>query len=230
MKQQYFIIDFDSTFVQTESLEDLAKVALVDHPNRDMIVAKIGDLTNHGMTGTMSLRESLQKRLQLLSAKKSHIRKTVSLLRKNISPSFIRNKKFFKKFGKNIFIVSGGFKELVIPIVKPFGIPEKNVFANTFLFNYGDDIVGIDKNNPLCSNGGKATVVQSLHLIGDIFIVGDGVTDFEAKQHVKSGQFIAFTENIIRENVVKKADKVVKNFDEVLMFTKEDKVIAKQII
>lgn len=216
MKEQYFIIDFDSTFVQTESLEDLAEIALSSHPQQQSIVEQIRQLTTMGMEGKLPLVESLDKRIALLSANSSHITKTVKKLKRTISPSFLRNKQFLKTYGKNIFIVSGGFKELVIPVVSPLGIPEENVFANTFIFDDNGMIVGIDNANPLCRNSGKAKIVHDLNLDGELFFVGDGITDLEIKKQLQRGTFIAYTENILREKVVKDADIVAKSFDEVL--------------
>src|SRR3989338_4121409 len=61
MPEQYFIIDFDSTFIQTEGLEELAEVVLKDNPKKEEILEEIKKITNLGMEGKIGFRESLKK-------------------------------------------------------------------------------------------------------------------------------------------------------------------------
>ncbi|HRX00968.1 MAG TPA: hypothetical protein P5280_15845, partial [Cyclobacteriaceae bacterium] len=56
---KYFVIDFDSTFTKVEAFDALADISLKDHPERMTIKKKIEDLTNQGMEGALSVRESL---------------------------------------------------------------------------------------------------------------------------------------------------------------------------
>lgn len=37
--------------------------------------------------------------------------------------------------GRQIFLVSGGFRQVIHPIAELLGIPVENVFANTILYN-----------------------------------------------------------------------------------------------
>ena len=97
MPEQYFIIDFDSTFIQTEGLEELAEVVLKDNPKKEEILEEIKKITNLGMEGKIGFRESLKKRLALLKANRTHLEKVKKVLKKKISPSILRNKKFLKK-------------------------------------------------------------------------------------------------------------------------------------
>ena len=106
---KYFIIDFDSTFVKSEGLEVLAAVSLKNNPDNKIIVKKIKEITHLGMEGKIPFPESLDRRLNLLKANKRHLEETIKILKKNISPSIQRNKNFFKKNQKNIYIISGGF-------------------------------------------------------------------------------------------------------------------------
>jgi D-3-phosphoglycerate dehydrogenase len=48
-------------------------------------------------------------------------------------------------------------------------------------------------------------------------MIGDGYTDYEVKEAGKANKFYAFVENVRREKIVKKADKVVESFDEILL-------------
>ena len=90
--KQFYIIDFDSTFTQVEALDELARISLQNHPDREMIYKKIEDLTNLAMEGKMSFRESLTGRVRLLEANRDHLKQLISVLKKKVSSSFSRNK------------------------------------------------------------------------------------------------------------------------------------------
>ena len=158
--KQFYIIDFDSTFTQVEALDELARISLMNHPDREKIYRKIENLTNAAMEGKMSFRESLTGRVQLLEADRTHLKTLVSLLKKKVSSSFSRNKTFFKKHSDSVLIVSGGFKEFITPVVLPYHIHKENIYANTFVFDENGKIIGYDENNPLSSEGGKVKLLK----------------------------------------------------------------------
>ena len=223
---KYFIIDFDSTFIKHEGLEELASISLKKDPQRTKLLKQITNLTNRAMCGEMSFDESLSERLKLLKTNKAYIKETAEKLKKDISHSIARNKTFFQNNHKNIYIISGGFRDLIVPVVASFGIPESHVFANTFIFDKNDNVVGIDKNNFLSQNNGKAKQVEALGLKGDIYAIGDGHTDYQLKKVGIAKEFIAFTENIEREEVMKKADTIAPSFDEFLMTNKLQRTLS----
>ena len=211
-----YIIDFDSTITQVEALEELGAISLKSNPKKKKVLDEIKALTDLGMEGKISIEESLAKRLSLLAANKKHLERLVLTLKKKISPSFRRNKAFFKKYKENIYVISAGFREFILPVVRELGILERNVHANTFEYDAQGNIIGIDKSNPLSGKGGKGMVLRSLDLPHEIFVIGDGYTDFEMKETGLVSKFFAFTETIERKSVVEKADHVVSSFDEFL--------------
>ncbi|MDD3267619.1 MAG: hypothetical protein PHC75_10630, partial [Burkholderiales bacterium] len=103
MENKYLIIDFDSTFIQVESLDELAAIALADSPDGDVVVEKIRQITNLGMEGKISLSESLDTRIKLLKANKKHIDTLITILKDRVTSSFVRNKKFFEQFASNVY-------------------------------------------------------------------------------------------------------------------------------
>ncbi len=215
-KQQYFIIDFDSTFVTVEALDELAHIALKNSPDKEKITKQIRAITSLGMEGKLSFPESLAQRLKLFSANKEDIKKLVSFLKKNITPSVTQNTIFFTSFPENIYIISGGFKEYIVPVVKKFGIQEDHVLANTFTFHKTGTITGFDKNNLLAQEEGKVKQIISLGLQGKVYVIGDGITDYQIREKNLAEKFFAYTGNVKRDTVVKKADYIVQNFDELL--------------
>lgn len=215
-KGTYWIIDFDSTFVKVECMPELARIALVNNPDREKIIGEITQITDMGMNGEISFRDSLTRRLQLLSAHKSTITDLVKVLQDRVSLSILRNKDFFAEHSESIYIITGGFREFVVPIVSEYGLDEKHVLANSFIYDYKSNIIGFDKSNPLADAYGKAKVVEKLNLGKDVYIIGDGMTDYEVKEKGCASKFIAFVENIARPTVLARADFVAHSFDEII--------------
>lgn len=222
----YFIIDFDSTFTQVEALDELARISLKSHPDRESIYEQIEGLTNLAMEGKLSFSESLQRRVQLLQANRDHLKLLVSHLKKKVSRSFSRNTVFFKNHSDGVLIVSGGFKEFITPVVTEYHIKKENIYANTFVFDDEGNIIGYDRENPLSKEGGKVILLKELNLPGDIYGIGDGYSDFQLKESGLIKKFFAFTENIERKSVAEKADHITPSFDEFLYINKLPRAIS----
>jgi len=223
---QYYIIDFDSTFTQVEALDELARISLKNHPDREKIYQQIEDYTNASMEGRLSFAESLAARVKLLEATRDHLKQLVSHLKKKVSTSFSRNSMFFKNHADEVLIVSGGFKEFIIPVVSEYHIKKENIYANTFVFDEHDKIIGYDKENPLSQEGGKVKLLKELNLPGDIFGIGDGYSDFQLKESGMIKKFFAYTENIERKSVTERADHITPSFDEFLYINKLPRAIS----
>ncbi|WP_207426541.1 HAD-IB family phosphatase [Pedobacter sp. SYSU D00535] len=214
--KNFYIIDFDSTFTQVEALDELVRISLKDHPERERIYKEIEDLTNAAMEGRLSFRQSLSERVKLLHANQDHLKTLVSRLKKKVSSSFSRNRAFFKKHADEVLIVSGGFKEFITPVVLPYHIKQENIYANTFKFDEEGKIIGYDDTNPLSEEGGKVKLLRELNLQGNIFGIGDGYSDFQLKESGLIQKFYAYTENIARQSILEKADHITPSFDEFL--------------
>lgn len=216
LSSPYIIIDFDSTFTKVEGLDELAVIALAGNPNQAQVVSQIRSLTDKGMNGEMSFAEGLQQRIALLSANRSHIEDLVVYLRSQVSDSFLRNKEFLTENSANIYIVSSGFKEFIVPVATELGILEEHVFANEFRFDEEGNIIGIDETNVLSTDGGKIKLLTQLNLDGDVYAIGDGYTDYQLKEAGLANKFYAFTENVEREKVTSVADHIATSFDDFL--------------
>ena len=223
---QYFIIDFDSTFTQVEALDELARISLKNHPDREKIYEQIEELTNASMEGRLSFTQSLEARVKLLEANREHLKQLITHLKKKVSTSFSRNTIFFKNHQDEVLIVSGGFKEFITPVVTEYHIKKENIYANTFVFDDEGNIIGYDRENPLSQEGGKVKLLKELNLQGEIFGIGDGYSDFQLKESGMIKKFFAFTENIERKSVAEKADHITPSFDEFLYINKLPRAIS----
>ncbi|WP_266363938.1 phosphoglycerate dehydrogenase [Tellurirhabdus rosea] len=220
IEQTYLVIDFDSTFTKVEGLDVLAEISLAGNRERDRIVEEIKAITDRGMSGEISLAQSLEMRLRLLQAHRDHIPALLEVLKDKISDSFQRNRDFLIENAEQIYIVSSGFKEFIVPIVTMLGIKEDHVFANTFLYDDEGNIVGCDCDNPLATDKGKVTLIRNLNLDGDVYVIGDGYTDYEIRESGLANRFYAFTENVMRPKVIEKADHITPSLDEFLYHNK----------
>jgi len=212
----HFIIDYDSTFIKVESLDELSKISNGDD---ETINNKISEITNLGMEGKISFSDSLRKRIELIECNKEDIVKTVEILEKKVSDSFKNNVSFLKNNAENILIVSSGFHELIEPIVIKYGIKKENIFANKFLYD-NNKVIGYDKKNPLSKSQGKVNILKELKLKGEVHVIGDGYTDYEIKKEGLANYFYLFIENIKRESVVKSADYLLKSLDQFIKIIK----------
>jgi D-3-phosphoglycerate dehydrogenase len=214
--QETFIFDFDSTFMKVEALDVLCEVIYQDSAAGVQILSEIQRLTDLGMEGKLSLKESLTQRIQLLQANRDHIGAVIEELKKKVTASVIRNRTFFKQHSENIYIISNGFKEIIIPIVQEYGIKPEHVLANTFKFDHEGNIIGFDEKDELCENQGKVKKIKSLNLQGEAIMIGDGYTDYETLEGGAVSKFFAFTENVSRKIVVEKASQIAPSLDEIL--------------
>jgi D-3-phosphoglycerate dehydrogenase len=211
-----YIFDFDSTLTRVEALDVLAEITLTNNPKKEAIIQEIIDITNLGIDGEISFTESLEKRIQLLSANKADLGSLVTALKKQVSKSIASNRAFFEDFAEDIYVISCGFKEFIDPIVKEYNIPSERVFANTFEFAEDGAIIGFDAENVLSQHNGKIQCLKDMNLEGEIQVIGDGYSDYVTREAGVADKFFAYTENVSRAKTTENADHIAPNLDEFL--------------
>ena len=216
-KKINLIFDFDSTFIELETIEVLAEFSLKEHQNKKAITHTIKNMTNLAMSGKLSFNKALSDRISLLDLKSEHIKNTSKFLMNKISSSFSKNINFFKQNRENCYIISGGFKNIIYDIVKPFNFIEDNIFANEFI-SHKDGNILLDTTNPLSMDNGKSSIAKKIK--GYNIIIGDGYTDYEVKKHGYADIFIQYIENINRKELNDKADLIATNFQDIIKFIK----------
>ncbi|MFA6393817.1 MAG: HAD-IB family phosphatase [Patescibacteria group bacterium] len=227
MPNKYLIIDFDSTLVQIECLDELFFLTLKNNPEREKIMREFSEITNLGMEGKLNFGESLKRRMAILKAGKKELDEFITILRGHITESFWRNRGYLKERAENIFVFSGGFNDYVMPVARELGLRPENCRANTFIFDKEGNITGYDQSNFLSQTGGKIKQLKALGLKGGIYAIGDGWTDYEMKESGAADKFIVFTENAGRKSVIDKADFTAENFEEVIGYLEREKLGAQ---
>eukprot|EP00041_Stephanoeca_diplocostata_P014718 m.276936 g.276936 ORF g.276936 m.276936 type:complete len:283 (+) comp19776_c0_seq1:272-1120(+) len=112
-----------------------------------------------------------------------------------------------------VYLVTGGFHRLVVPVGAALGLPEENIFANRLMFHDDGSYAGFDESCPTSATGGKPKVVSLLKQRADhgtIAMIGDGATDMEARP--PADIFIGFGGNAVRQKVKDGADWFVHDF------------------
>lgn len=212
-----YVMDFDSTMVTVETLEELAAIALRDLENRETILAELRDITRQGMAGSLPFDQSLQQRLRLFSPTLAHVEELADKLQSMITPSFWQYRSWLAAHAADIYILSGGFEETIIPVVTHLGLYPSNVLANAFTVDAQGRITGHDTTRLLSQPGGKVSQVAKLGLKNPVIVLGDGYTDYEIRAHGHADAFWAFTENINRPEVTERADRIVTSLSDIVV-------------
>lgn len=216
------VFDFDSTLIRSEGLDELFARSLREHPDRKARLEEFRALTDRGMSGGLQFQASLENRMALLEADRRLVLEVAGALAADLTPSVARHAPFFRGNRHGIFILSGGFLDLIEPAARVLGIEADRIGANRFLFDETGRVAGMDPDTPL-ARGGKAAAMKEWGLdSGEVWVVGDGATDLELRELGLASRFIAFTENRHREPVVRCADHVARSMDDLLVILESE--------
>ena len=225
--------DVDSTVCVDEGIDVLADVCGVGQEVSDWTAKAMGrylfysdSLLNSFMNlinvilfvflgGSVTFQEALGARLDIMKPSLVSIEKCLLERPSVLTPGvkeFVAN-----LLDKNIavFLVSGGFRQMINPVAEILNIPIENIFANNLIFDELGNYSSFDCTEPTSRSGGKPTVIQNLKDrfgYNRVIIIGDGATDMEASP--PADLFIGFGGNVVREKVKAGAEKFVVSFDE----------------
>jgi phosphoserine phosphatase len=106
--------------------------------------------------------------------------------------------------------MSGGIRQAVVTLALALGLTERAVAAVDVDFTETGEYAGFDAASPLARSGGKRAVLEGWlpELPRPIMLVGDGVTDLEARPPADT--FVAFAGVVERPAVIDAADEVVR--------------------
>lgn len=85
------------------------------------------------MEREITFQQSLERHLNMFQPNKEHLELLVQKLQKSITPSVKKNKIFFQENAGRSYILSGGFKEYMMPVLEDYGILENHILGNTFI-------------------------------------------------------------------------------------------------
>jgi len=198
--------DVDSTLVTEEAINVLADICGCGK--------RVAEYTNSAMNGETKFEVALQARLDMIRPSKQQIETCLQDHPLVLSPNAKSLIEHLQRRHVDIFLISGGFIQLIAPLLPTLQIPNDHVFANILEFTAEGEYQGFDTTQPTSKSGGKA---KALHMIIDkyhykrIVMIGDGVTDLEARP--PASLFIGYGGVGIRDRVKADADYFITDFN-----------------
>ncbi|KAK4479406.1 hypothetical protein RD792_014919 [Penstemon davidsonii] len=203
--------DVDSTVCLDEGIDELAEFCGAGKA--------VAEWTARAMSGSVPFEEALAARLSLFNPSLSQVQDFLEKRPPRLSPGIDALIKKLKDKNMTVYLISGGFRQMINPVASILGIPLENIFANQLLFESSGEFLGFDSNEPTSRSGGKATAVQQIrkaHGYKSLVMIGDGATDLEARQPGGADLFICYGGVQLREAVAAKADWLVFNFKDLI--------------
>eukprot|EP00879_Flechtneria_rotunda_P017585 GHRR01018435.1.p1 GENE.GHRR01018435.1~~GHRR01018435.1.p1 ORF type:complete len:205 (+),score=69.83 GHRR01018435.1:435-1049(+) len=170
---------------------------------------QVAALTASAMGGAVLFQDALAARLNLMALSQQKLDEFLKVHPARISKGIPELVKKLQSSGKAVFLVSGGFRQLIHPIAETLGIPVSNVYANQLLFKEDGSYAGFDPEEFTSRSGGKAAAIREIKArygYQRIVMVGDGATDLEARQPDAASIFIGYGGVVERPNIAAQAD------------------------
>ncbi|CAL5201807.1 unnamed protein product [Lathyrus oleraceus] len=203
--------DVDSTVCLDEGIDELAEFCGAGKA--------VAEWTARAMGGTVPFEEALAARLSLFNPSLSQVQNFLEQRPPRLSPGIEKLIQKLKANRKHVYLISGGFRQMINPVASILGIPKENIFANQLLFGSSGQFLGFDENEHTSRSGGKATAVQQIkkdHGYKALTMIGDGATDFEARRPGGADLFVCYAGVQLRQAVAAKADWLVFNFQDLI--------------
>lgn len=216
MPEGTIILDFDSTLISCESLEQILNFSIGE---RHDVMNQIKGITKQGMTGEIDFAESLSRRLKLASPSIRDIGLFTDFAQELLTPGMKLFVAKLHEHGLDVHIVSGGIFEAIIPFAELLGIHPDRVNAVRLCWSRDGHFSGIDDNDPFSKSKVSGVKAISSNWPRPVVAIGDGMTDYALFEHKLADHFIAFTQHVRRESVVKRALLVAQNMEELQAIT-----------
>lgn len=194
------VFDCDSTLSAVEGIDELAG------PHRSAIAA----LTEAAMKGELRLEEVYGQRLALVRPSRQRLAALGELYVERLVPDARETVAALQAEGMTVRIVSGGLLPAVMVVARALGVPDDHVAAVEVRFAPDGAYLGWDDASPLAYSMGKRSQLErwGSTLMQPVMIVGDGITDLEARP--PADFFVAFAGIAAREPVLAEADAVIR--------------------
>ncbi|KAL7192254.1 hypothetical protein ACSBR2_024151 [Camellia fascicularis] len=203
--------DVDSTVCLDEGIDELAEFCGAGKA--------VAEWTARAMGGSVPFEEALSARLSLFNPSLTQVQDFLEKHPPRISPGIDELVKKQKAKNTAVYLISGGFRQMINPVASILGIPPENIFANQLLFENCGKFLGFDANEPTSRSGGKATAVEQIRKAYGykaLVMIGDGATDLEARKPGGADLFICYAGVQLREAVATNADWLVFNFGDLI--------------
>lgn len=120
------------------------------------------------MGGAVKFQDALAERLNLMALSQQQLDQFLKVHPAQLSKGIPELVKQLQQQGKAVFLVSGGFRQVIHPIAESLGIPLSHVYANQLLFKEDGSYAGFDRDEFTSRSGGKAEAVRDIKVGGPV--------------------------------------------------------------
>ncbi|MEW5301255.1 MAG: hypothetical protein WDW36_004126 [Sanguina aurantia] len=173
---------------------------------------------SQALDGSLDLQDALDERLRIIDCTPSDIQAFLEAHppESRLAPNVKKVINTLQARGISVYLISGGFREVILPLAEYLNVPKHHVFANRMTWQWDDEtgaptrLMGFDPSQPTAHSMPK---VQAIDRIRDqnpyntVVMVGDGITDLEAATASGGADlFIGYGGVVEREAVAKAAE------------------------
>jgi phosphoserine phosphatase len=196
------VFDFDSTLVPCESLEELClEVPGLDEAARTAIAR----ITDAGMEGSLSFEDSLRRRLALARPSRPDVEALGARLAAGTTRGAEALIASLHAAGHEVWIVSGGFQDLLEAVGVALGIPPARIHGVRVAWNADGSLGGLRLDDGFARSKLEGVRAAGLAFARPSVGVGDGATDLALHAAGVVDHFVAYTEHARRDPVVRGA-------------------------
>ncbi len=202
--------DCDSTLSAIEGIDELARARGPE------VYAQVEAMTRGAMDGRTPMESVFARRLEIIRPGRAEAQAVGRRYVEAVEPTAKATVAALVARGWTVVIVSAGFRQAIQPLAAHLGIAR--VEAVDLVFGPDGAYRGFDAAFPATRTGGKAEVVRRLKAEFSperTILVGDGVSDLEAKGEVDL--FVGFGRYAARDRVRREAGAFVTSLDQVLL-------------
>ena len=202
-------LDCDSTLSAIEGIDELARLRGL------AVLGRVEEMTNDAMEGRLPIERVFERRLELIEPRREDLAAVGRQYVATVEPTARETIAALVARGWTVIIVSGGFTPAIRPLADYLGVTR--IEAVDLYFTPEGTYDGFDESAPTARSGGKAEVLARLRAEfkpETTVMVGDGVSDLEAKPQVD--RFIGFGGYVVRPKVKVGADAFIVSLAELL--------------
>ena len=197
-----FFFDCDGTLSLIEGINLLATM--------NGVAGKVHQITERCMGITGMTLSDYRQRLNYVQPTINQIDELSKSYQSNLAPGAYELIQVLQHLNKKIYIISAGIKKAVNQFAQNLGIPSSNVLAVEVYFDEQGRYQGFDEQSNMTQGNGKTIEIASVLKPSErSLLVGDGVSDWEARERVT--RFIGFAGINPKEWVKIHSDFYIKN-------------------
>ncbi|HKB90781.1 MAG TPA: HAD-IB family phosphatase [Opitutaceae bacterium] len=188
------IFDCDSTLSAIEGIDEMARLRGPE------MFKRVEEMTRETMDGQIPVQEVFARRLAMIRPTRAEADLVGRRYVETVEPEAKTTIQALKSAGWTPLILSGGFKQAIVPLADYLGIVR--IEAVELFFQQDGSYRGFDETFPTTRSGGKPSRIEELKKElkpGRVVMVGDGGTDLETKPVVDL--FVGFGRYVERPKV-----------------------------